>query len=115
MKKLIYCVFLLLFIPASILALGEEWVEKQVRANKDVILYATLPQGLYCSKGEHVAVIQSGEVLRVLDHRKVNCALIYTYDFIEVERMKEGLSDRKKRGFVAVKNEAGEISFRLIE
>ena len=115
MKKLIYCVFLLLFIPASVLALGEEWVGKQVRSNNDVILYATLPQGLYCSKGKNVAVIQRGEVLRVLDYRKLNCALIYKYDFIEVERMKEGLPDSRKRGFVAVKNEAGEITFELIE
>jgi len=111
MVKFIVFVYILL-TSTSAFAIGENWITETVIATGDVFLRDSPPQGLFCSKGKQLGVITKGEKVRVISHTKATCALFFSYDFIEVERLKDNLSKNQRRGFAAVRDKNGNILFK---
>ena len=103
----------ILLASTNAFAIGENWINETVIATGDVFLRDSPPQGLFCSKGKKLGVITKGEKVRVLSHAKATFALFFSYDFIEVERMKDNLPKNQRVGFAAVRDKDGTTLFRI--
>jgi hypothetical protein len=87
-----------IFISTQCYALGEVWVNKTVTAVGDVNLRSSPPQGLFCSKGKSLAIVKRNEKVKVIEHIKVTCSILFSYDFLKVERTDPGIPQDKRFG-----------------
>jgi hypothetical protein len=113
MRKLLVFTFVVI-ASTTAFALGEAWKGKTLVATGDVFLRDAPPRGLFCTKGKQLGLIKKGEKVKVLSHKKAQCALVMEYDFIEVERLKKGLKQNEKFGFAAVRDTNKKVLFKLV-
>jgi len=102
MKKIVTVVAMLILLSTQCFALGESWVNQEVKATGKVHLRTSPPKGLFCSKGNKIAVVKKGEKVMVLEHVRITCALFFSYDFLKIERLGSEISKEKRYGYVAV-------------
>jgi hypothetical protein len=102
MKMLLTVMVLVMFISSLSFGLGESWENKEVMATGDVHLRDSPPKGLFCTKGNEIDVVKSGEKVKVLKYIKISCSLVFSDDFLKIERLGPGIPESRRYGYVAV-------------